>query len=202
MASTQQLKPSLILINHQTSTRFLIFLNNKNLHCLPPRRWFQNANTCFAHRFPFRSYTNSPSFHPSFPLCSRFPPFRPPIPSLFPLSFYHFRSLLTSMATPQAANDSSQPSQTKTVRVVIKGRVQGVFYRNWTIENATQLGLKGWVRNRRDGSVEVLLSGSLDSVQEMEQRCRRGPPAAMVTGLRVFPSNDDPGTGFERKPTV
>ncbi|XP_022745034.1 uncharacterized protein LOC111295687 isoform X2 [Durio zibethinus] len=88
------------------------------------------------------------------------------------------------------------------VRVVIKGRVQGVFYRNWTIENATQLGLKGWVRNRRDGSVEALFSGSPESVQEMEQRCRRGPPAAMVTGLQVFPSNDDPGTGFERKSTV
>ncbi|XWS43561.1 hypothetical protein CRYUN_Cryun16bG0114600 [Craigia yunnanensis] len=106
------------------------------------------------------------------------------------------------MATPQAANDSSQPSQTKTVQIVIKGRVQGVFYRNWPIENATQLCLKGWVRSRRDGSVEALFSGSLDSVQEMEQRCRRGPPAAMVTGLQVFPSNDDPGTEFERKQTV
>ncbi|MBA0558437.1 hypothetical protein Golob_015454, partial [Gossypium lobatum] len=62
------------------------------------------------------------------------------------------------MATSQADNYSSQPSQTQTVRAVIKGRVQGVFYRNWTIENATQLGLKGWVRNRKDGSVEALFS--------------------------------------------
>ncbi|PPS11904.1 hypothetical protein GOBAR_AA08725 [Gossypium barbadense] len=106
------------------------------------------------------------------------------------------------MATSQADNYFSQPSQTQTVRAVIKGRVQGVFYRNWTIENGTQLGLKGWVRNRKDGSVEALFSGSPDSVQEMEQRCRRGPPAAMVTGLEVFPSNDDPGTGFEKKPTI
>ena len=88
------------------------------------------------------------------------------------------------------------------VRVVIKGRVQGVFYRNWTVENATQLGLKGWVRNRRDGSVEALFSGNPDVVQEMEQRCRRGPPDAMVTGLEVFPSSDDPGSGFKRKPTA
>lgn len=88
------------------------------------------------------------------------------------------------------------------VRVVIKGRVQGVFYRNWTVENATQLGLKGWVRNRRDGSVEALYSGNPDVVQEMEQRCRRGPPDAMVTGLEVFPSSDDPGSGFKRKPTA
>ncbi|KAE8717244.1 Acylphosphatase [Hibiscus syriacus] len=64
--------------------------------------------------------------------------------------------------------------------------------------------LKGWVRNRNrnDGSVEALFSGNPDSVQEMEQWCRRGPPAAMVTGLEVFPSSDDPGTGFERKQTV
>ncbi|XVE61671.1 hypothetical protein DITRI_Ditri06bG0058700 [Diplodiscus trichospermus] len=106
------------------------------------------------------------------------------------------------MATPQAANDSSQSSQTKTVLVVIKGRVQGVFYRSWTIENAIQLCLKAWVRNRRDWSVEALFYGSLDSVLEMEQRCCRGPPAAMVTGIQVFLSSDCPGTGFERKPTV
>lgn len=85
---------------------------------------------------------------------------------------------------------------------MIKGRVQGVFYRNWTIENAKELGLKGWVRNRRDGSVEALLSGRSEKVEEMEQRCRRGPRDAMVTGLQVFPCNDDPGTTFERKPTV
>ncbi|GFP90779.1 acylphosphatase [Phtheirospermum japonicum] len=88
------------------------------------------------------------------------------------------------------------------VRAVIKGRVQGVFYRNWTIDNAKELGLKGWVRNRRDGSVEALFSGSPDKVQEMEQRCRRGPPDAMVTGLQTFPCTDDPGATFERKPTV
>ncbi|XVE76136.1 hypothetical protein DITRI_Ditri12bG0149000 [Diplodiscus trichospermus] len=203
MASAQPLRPSLTLINHhQTSTRLLISRNNKNLHFLAPKRWSQNAYSSFAHRFPFLSYFLSPTLYPSFPLRSPFPLSHPPLPSLFPLSLHPLRSLITSMVTSQAANGSSQPSQTKTVRVIIKGRVQGVFYRNWTIENATQLGLKGWVRNRRDGSVEALFSGSPDSVQEMEQRCRRGPPAAMVTGLQVFPSNDDPGTGFEKKPTV
>ncbi|RZB72524.1 uncharacterized protein LOC114382805 isoform X2 [Glycine soja] len=102
---------------------------------------------------------------------------------------FHFRSI-SAMSTPQGSSDSAS---TKT----------GVFYRNWTIENATQLGLKGWVRNRRDGSVEALFSGSVDAVQEMEQRCRRGPPDAVVTGLQVFPSDDDPATtGFHRKPTL
>ncbi|XP_015951573.1 uncharacterized protein LOC107476286 [Arachis duranensis] len=106
------------------------------------------------------------------------------------------RRCFSAMATPQ---DSAS---TKTERVVVKGKVQGVFYRNWTIENATQLGLKGWVRNRRDGSVEALFSGPSDAVQEMEQRCRRGPPDAIVTGFEAFPSTDDPGNGFEGKPTV
>ncbi|XP_014512731.1 uncharacterized protein LOC106771291 [Vigna radiata var. radiata] len=113
---------------------------------------------------------------------------------------FHFRSPL--MRSISAMTTQQGSSSTKTERVVIKGRVQGVFYRNWTIENATQLGLKGWVRNRKDGSVEALFSGSVDAVQEMEQRCRRGPPDALVTGLQVFPSDDDPGTGFQRKPTL
>ena len=84
----------------------------------------------------------------------------------------------------------------------MKGRVQGVFYRSWTVENAKGLGLKGWVRNRRDGSVEALFSGNPDKVQEMEQLCRRGPPNAMVTALEVSPCSDDPGTGFEHRSTV
>ncbi|XP_034913833.1 uncharacterized protein [Populus alba] len=106
-----------------------------------------------------------------------------------------------TMAITNHPSPPQSPS-TKTVRVMIKGRVQGVFFRNWTVENATRLGLKGWVKNRRDGSVEALFSGDSDNVQEMEQRCRRGPPDAMVTGFQVFPSTDDPGTGFQRKATV
>ena len=85
---------------------------------------------------------------------------------------------------------------------MINGRVQGVFYRNWTVENATQLGLKGWVRNRRDGSVEALFSGKPEAVDEMLQRCCRGPPDAMVTALEAIPCNEHPGKGFECKPTV
>ncbi|CAA7034040.1 unnamed protein product [Microthlaspi erraticum] len=88
------------------------------------------------------------------------------------------------------------------VRMVIKGRVQGVCYRNWTVENAEELGIKGWVRNRRDGSVEALFSGPPESVDEMHQRCRRGPPAAMVTGLEAFPSTEEAGTSFEYRSTL
>ncbi|KAJ0987205.1 hypothetical protein J5N97_005561 [Dioscorea zingiberensis] len=91
----------------------------------------------------------------------------------------------------------------KTVRVIIKGRVQGVFFRDWTVQNARELGLNGWVRNRRDGSVEALFSGEPAAVDDMvDKRCRLGPPASMVTALNAFPSDDDPGHGFQRKPTV
>ncbi|KAK9079383.1 hypothetical protein SSX86_001054 [Deinandra increscens subsp. villosa] len=107
---------------------------------------------------------------------------------------------MSSQPSPAPPPDSSTPI--KTVKVVIKGRVQGVFYRDWTVENATELGLKGWVRNRRDGSVEALFSGRDDKVGEMQERCRRGPPSAMVTGLHVDPVTEDPGSGFERLPTV
>ncbi|KAL6998204.1 acylphosphatase [Sarracenia purpurea var. burkii] len=119
----------------------------------------------------------------------------PPLPPLL-------RPRSSPLAPPMSSLADSDPTNKKTVRVVVKGKVQGVFYRNWTVENATELGLKGWVRNRRDGSVEALLSGSADKVQEMEQRCRRGPPDAMVTGLELFPCSDDPGTRFERRSTV
>ncbi|KAJ8480508.1 hypothetical protein OPV22_024235 [Ensete ventricosum] len=101
-----------------------------------------------------------------------------------------------------AATPSLMPPSTKTLRVVVKGRVQGVFFRDWTVQTARELGLKGWVRNRRDGSVEALFSGDPAAVDEMvERRCRVGPPAAMVTALSSFPSEDDPGQGFQRKPT-
>ncbi|KAL8216928.1 hypothetical protein R6Q57_023765 [Mikania cordata] len=109
---------------------------------------------------------------------------------------------MSSQSSPVSVPPPDSSTPIKTVKVVIKGRVQGVFYRDWTVENATELGLKGWVRNRRDGSVEALFSGNADKVGEMQERCRRGPPSAMVTGLNVNPCTEDPGAGFERRPTV
>lgn len=128
-------------------------------------------------------------------------PFQFPMLKL-PLRLGPTSSLPLLQKFPMSSLNSDANPDAKTVRAVIKGRVQGVFYRDWTVENARELGLKGWVRNRRDGSVEALFSGTPEKVQEMEQRCRRGPPSAIVTGLDVFPSDDDPGTGFERKQTA
>ncbi len=66
------------------------------------------------------------------------------------------------------------------VRVVIRGRVQGVGYRAWTEYEARERGIAGWVRNRRDGSVEALFAGTQDDVHAMIEACRKGPPGARI----------------------
>ena len=73
----------------------------------------------------------------------------------------------------------------RTVRVRIKGLVQGVGYRAWTESNARALGLGGWVRNWRDGTVEALFCGSAGRVEEMLARSRQGPPGAVVEEVAV-----------------
>jgi acylphosphatase len=67
--------------------------------------------------------------------------------------------------------------------VVIRGRVQGIGYRAWTEVTALERGVEGWVRNRHDGSVEALFSGSEDEVAAMIAECRRGPPGARVDAI-------------------
>lgn len=90
----------------------------------------------------------------------------------------------------------------KTVVVRIQGRVQGVWYRGWTVEQASLRGLKGWVRNRSDGDVEALFHGPVDQVDEMLEACRKGPPAARVTDIACEPTAHDGSEGFVQKPTV
>lgn len=112
------------------------------------------------------------------------------------------RAMAASAGDP--TDPSTQPSSpTKAVRVVVKGRVQGVFFRDWTVETARSLGLAGWVRNRRDGTVEALLSGDPDKVDEMvSRRIPVGPPAAAVTAVVPSPADPvDPAKGFHRQPT-
>jgi acylphosphatase len=67
--------------------------------------------------------------------------------------------------------------------VIIRGRVQGVGYRAWTEVTAVERGIEGWVRNRRDGSVEALFGGEADEVAAMIAQCRRGPPGARVEAI-------------------
>jgi acylphosphatase len=87
------------------------------------------------------------------------------------------------------------------VNVRIRGRVQGVWYRGWTVEEAQRRGLRGWVRNRRDGSVEAMLCGSAARVDDMISALWDGPPSARVE--EVDRSNAEPftGSGFVTLPT-
>jgi acylphosphatase len=91
---------------------------------------------------------------------------------------------------------------TTTIRVRITGRVQGVWYRGWTIDQARGLGLSGWVRNRRDGSVEAVFSGSERAVRAMIQLCRQGPPAARVSDVAEQIETEPVPAGFRQAPTV
>lgn len=81
------------------------------------------------------------------------------------------------------------------VRAFAEGRVQGVFYRGATHEQASQLGLRGWVRNLPDGRVELLAEGPAPDVEALLAWARRGPPMAEVSALRVSeePSGDPLG---------
>ncbi len=90
----------------------------------------------------------------------------------------------------------------RTVRLRIAGVVQGVGYRYWTEEAAAELALSGWVRNRRDGTVEAVISGPPDAVDRMIERCRGGPPAARVTSIDIAEEPATPSPGFEVLPTT
>lgn len=83
----------------------------------------------------------------------------------------------------------------------ISGRVQGVGFRYSMEHEAQRLGVTGWVRNRRDGTVEAVVDGSAEAVQAMIHWSRRGPPAARVTDVSV---TDAAGTftQFELRPSL
>jgi acylphosphatase len=66
------------------------------------------------------------------------------------------------------------------VRLVIEGRVQGVWFRESTRQEAERLGVRGWVRNRREGTVEVLVEGPEENVRKLVGWCHHGPPSARV----------------------
>ena len=88
------------------------------------------------------------------------------------------------------------------VRLTIRGRVQGVGYRWWAEREARRLGLTGWVRNRADGSVELLAIGERTAVEQLAAHCREGPAAAFVTDVQQTPATDDGSVGFTARPTI
>ena len=92
--------------------------------------------------------------------------------------------------------------------VTIRGRVQGVGYRAWVEHEASARGLEGWVRNRRDGSVEALFAGPADVVAAMIAACRRGPSSARVDAVQEEAGHPDAlnlrraGERFSVLPTI
>ena len=94
------------------------------------------------------------------------------------------------------------------IQVLITGRVQGVGYRAWVEYQAIASGLDGWVRNRRDGSVEALFAGNAKVVAEMVALCRHGPPGGRVTAVTNESASEAqldlrrPGEPFSVLPTV
>ena len=87
-------------------------------------------------------------------------------------------------------------------RYRVTGRVQGVWFRGWTVSTAIGLGLDGWVRNRRDGSVEAVASGPEDKLEQFRLALHQGPPMADVTGVAVEPTEALAETGFHQAPTA
>ena len=84
-------------------------------------------------------------------------------------------------------------------RVRLYGRVQGVFFRQWTVKNASALGVDGWVHNARDGSVEAHLAGEEGAVAQLVELMRQGPPQARVDDVMVEPVEPETVEGFSVK---
>jgi len=93
-------------------------------------------------------------------------------------------------------------------QVTIRGRVQGIGYRAWLEHQARASELEGWVRNRRDGSVEALFCGPATAVAEMVALCRHGPPSARVENVISETADEDQlglrhaGERFSVLPTI
>ncbi len=86
--------------------------------------------------------------------------------------------------------------------LTIRGRVQGVCYRDWAIRTAIMFGLTGWIRNRIDGSVEALAIGEPAALDAFIASCRGGSPSARVDELLVEEAEPEAINGFERRSTA
>jgi acylphosphatase len=84
----------------------------------------------------------------------------------------------------------------------ITGHVQGVFYRGWAVEQARALGLRGWIRNRGDGSVEAVAFGLPEAVDQFIALCRQGSPSAQVEQVDVEAADGEPPEDFRTVPTA
>ncbi|MDB5209085.1 MAG: hypothetical protein JWR72_4160 [Flavisolibacter sp.] len=84
----------------------------------------------------------------------------------------------------------------KTIHLLIKGKVQGVFYRATAKEKASGLKLSGWIKNTRDGHVEAVASGEEDDLQSFIAWCKKGPPGAQVKSVEITETQEKFTEGF------
>ncbi|MBA2934664.1 acylphosphatase [Sphingomonas sp. CGMCC 1.13654] len=84
----------------------------------------------------------------------------------------------------------------------ITGRVQGVFYRDWFVEQARGIGVTGWVRNRADGSVEAMVCGSSEKIAAIVEKAHQGSPPSRVEDVVVSEAAEEIFERFEKRPTV
>lgn len=90
----------------------------------------------------------------------------------------------------------------RSVRVIVSGRVQGVGYRWFAHEIARAHGITGWVRNRRDGTVEAELHGDAEAIDDATSALRQGPRSARVDALQIADVGFERPEGFEIRPTA
>ncbi|MFO8041445.1 MAG: acylphosphatase [Sodalinema sp.] len=100
------------------------------------------------------------------------------------------------------SHDPANNRPTTAIRVMISGRVQGVGFRYSTQQQARQLGVSGWVRNRRNGTVEALFEGDPALVQNAVAWCHQGPAAAEVQTVETCGEPPQQLSDFEIRPTV
>ncbi|HRP96958.1 MAG TPA: acylphosphatase [Rhodocyclaceae bacterium] len=99
-------------------------------------------------------------------------------------------------------SESGQTSNIVSRRLTIHGRVQGVYYRATAQETALRLNLAGWVRNRRSGTVEAVVSGPEAAVDAFIAWAHEGPPAARVERIDIADADAPDAGSFEQRPTV
>lgn len=113
-------------------------------------------------------------------------------------------AIVDSVKGARSQMPSNDPIVARLLRIA--GRVQGVGYRDWLRRQARRDGLAGWVRNRRDGTVEAHVQGGAAGVERLVEACWSGPAAAVVTGIDIVPVDPLPDSvaegEFQRLPTL
>jgi len=78
-----------------------------------------------------------------------------------------------------------------TVHLIVSGKVQGVFFRATAKDVADEIGITGWVKNAEDGNVEIIANGNDEQLQKFIDWCKKGPPKAIVTDIKIAPVDDE-----------